>query len=238
MYHEHGIELTDIIKKETLNNLNKIYTMLKNNDIEQALIGVNNLPNGVKIPKNIFDKFLTYLYDYYSYPDLLRTYYAALYDRLTEDQKTNYNEIFDRLPMTMRSKKFKRIISSRFIKTNGKKMKSEKKGRRVVKTVIDHPASRRFFIRRSKTNKQDNITVITELMQEYYVLGKKYKRLFEETASPKFKRYFKRSLNVIHDKKKALEREYDKIIRRNGDGSKLFKLIVKINKIEQKLIRF
>ena len=110
----------------------------------------------------------------------------------------------------------------------------------------DHPlASRRFIIRRAKTNKQDKITACYELVQEYYVQGKKYKRLLEETASesklyPKFKRYFKRVLNVIHGKKKLAEREYDKIIRRNGGGSnpKLFKLLVKINKMERKLIGF
>ena len=98
-------------------------------------------------------------------------------------------------------------------------------------------ASRRFIIRRSKTNKRDNITACYELVQEYYVLGKKYKRLFEETASPKFKRYFKRSLNVIESKKRLAGREYSKIIRKSGPDPKLFKLIVKINKLEQKLIK-
>ena len=50
---------------------------------------------------------------------------------MTEKQQKMYDKIIG-----YRSKKFKRIISSRFIRTTGKKRKSVKRGKRVVKTVI------------------------------------------------------------------------------------------------------
>lgn len=114
-------------------NLNTLHVMLDNEDIEHAIPLATKLFRKNMLD-DIADKFFNYLRlnAYREYPTLVKEWFKTLYDRsMTDEQQKTYNEIIG-----YRSKKFKRIISSRFITTTGKKRKSVKKGKRVVKTVI------------------------------------------------------------------------------------------------------
>lgn len=107
--------------------------MLDNKDIEHAI------PLATKLFRNnmrydIADKFFNYLRlnAYREYPEKVKEWFKTLCEQsMTEKQQKMYDKIIG-----YRSKKFKRIISSRFITTTGKKRKSVKRGKRVVKIVI------------------------------------------------------------------------------------------------------
>ena len=135
MSRTRSLELIPINNNEFMNKLNTLHVMLDNEDIEHAIPLANELFHNDMLD-DIAIKFFNYLRlnAYCEYPTEVKGWFKTLYEQsMTKKQQKMYDKI---IIIGYRSKKFKRIISSRFITTTGKKRKSVKRGKRVVKTVI------------------------------------------------------------------------------------------------------